>query len=208
VADFRDRLPTVRDQGMRSTCVAFASSVLNDLDGADHSPEFLAWCGWHIDGLPNEDSGMYLDAAGRALSRLGQPLEGIWPYLPTSAGQPPLAVFRDAFRNRAHSYARRAGFDPFVCQVQLAAGLPIVAGLDLYENFYRLTAASPELDAPEANDGWYGLHAVAIVGHRGGPYPWVIRNSWGETWGDSGYAYASDNSMTAHVREMMILRPP
>jgi hypothetical protein len=33
------------------------------------------------------------------------------------------------------------------------------------------------------------LHAILIVGHgvhQGKPY-WLVRNSWGESWGDNGF---------------------
>ena len=38
--------------------------------------------------------------------------------------------------------------------------------------------------------GTRGGHAVALVGYRPGEF--IVRNSWGTTWGDKGFGYASD----------------
>jgi len=40
-------------------------------------------------------------------------------------------------------------------------------------------------DEASASEG----HAVTVAGYD--DYGWIIRNSWGKQWGDSGYAYAS-----------------
>lgn len=45
------------------------------------------------------------------------------------------------------------------------------------------------LDSPDCADGLNVDHAVAVVGYgsEGGKSYYIVRNSWGATWGDQGY---------------------
>ncbi|MBI5507724.1 MAG: hypothetical protein HY903_03110 [Deltaproteobacteria bacterium] len=40
---------------------------------------------------------------------------------------------------------------------------------------------------PTANPGGYGLHAVVLVGYNDAEGAWIVRNSWGASWGENGY---------------------
>ncbi|WP_019507844.1 C1 family peptidase [Pleurocapsa sp. PCC 7319] len=44
-----------------------------------------------------------------------------------------------------------------------------------------------------------GGHAIAIVGYSADRF--IIRNSWGTSWGDQGYAYASYDYAEAALDE-------
>jgi len=44
------------------------------------------------------------------------------------------------------------------------------------------------------NNGNYPDHAIAIVGWDDDLQAWLIRNSWGEFWGDKGYAWVGYNA--------------
>jgi C1A family cysteine protease len=44
-----------------------------------------------------------------------------------------------------------------------------------------------------------GGHAVALVGYDQNQF--IVRNSWGEGWGDKGFAYASNNYAAAAFTE-------
>ena len=74
---------------------------------------------------------------------------------------------------------------------------PVVANMDVYKDFRYYTEGVYR--RPSAGffggfnlGGFEGGHAIAIVGYddngdeRGGC--WIVRNSWGEDWGEDGYA--------------------
>ncbi len=46
-------------------------------------------------------------------------------------------------------------------------------------------------DAAEAPSGRHGRHAMLIVGYTGNFF--IVKNSWGENWGDKGYCYIPKN---------------
>jgi hypothetical protein len=70
----------------------------------------------------------------------------------------------------------------------LATKGPILTRLDVDSTWDKAPANKGKLDVyrPLTQRGG---HAVAIVGYT--PDTFIIRNSWGTTWGDRGFAYAS-----------------
>lgn len=71
----------------------------------------------------------------------------------------------------------------------LAQNGPLLTCLDVDNNWNNADRSGKleEYDASSANGG----HAVAIVGYT--PSHFIVRNSWGTSWGDGGYAYVSNN---------------
>src|SRR5712692_5566143 len=85
--DLRPRLPAVKDQGPRGTCVAFAVTAAHEAERAQGGPvvedlaeEVLYWGCKQVDG--NYTPGTSFASAGVALARWGQPDESLWPYDP------------------------------------------------------------------------------------------------------------------------------
>lgn len=203
--DLRSQLPPARDQGSRSTCVAFAAGAFNDVvAGASHSTEFLAWCAVEVSGVDDESAGLSLQAAGDALTRLGQPPESRWPYQVLPAGAPPISAFRVARLLRRTAHKSQPGFNQAIALAELTAHRTVLLGLRLTPTFFAVTSSRPnvDFDRPLSPTSTF-LHAVALVGHLETAHPWLLRNSWGTGWGDAGHAYASDAFLNQHVLEML-----
>jgi C1A family cysteine protease len=77
----------------------------------------------------------------------------------------------------------------------LAAHGPILAGLSVDATWDNATVTRGKLDTFQANTV-RGGHAIAVVGYTS-DRRFIIRNSWGTSWGDRGFAYASEAYINA-----------
>ena len=76
----------------------------------------------------------------------------------------------------------------------LATNGPILAGLSVDQTWDNATATHGNLDAFLPNTV-RGGHAVTIVGYTA-TGRFIVRNSWGQAWGDKGFGYASPAYIT------------
>lgn len=66
---------------------------------------------------------------------------------------------------------------------------PIVAAINVDSTFENASETKGKLDEYDT-DNIYGGHCICFVGYTSDNRI-IIRNSWGTTWGDKGFAYAS-----------------
>jgi hypothetical protein len=71
----------------------------------------------------------------------------------------------------------------------LATKGPILARLGVDATWDKATQTKGKLAVYQPNTV-RGGHAVALVGYS--PDRFIVRNSWGTSWGDNGFAYASN----------------
>jgi hypothetical protein len=75
---------------------------------------------------------------------------------------------------------------------------PILTRLDVDTTWDGATKTRPNLDVYDAAHT-RGGHCVALVGYT--PDRFIVRNSWGDNWGDNGFAYASNKYAAAAFTE-------
>lgn len=197
--DLRGRLGAVRDQGLRPTCLAFAASAAHEatLD----SNEYLSVEALHVfaksrDEEPDEE-GTTIDAVVAALEFDGQCHESDWAY-----GQPSLG---NATAEFLRTTSVRHTDDPLSFTMDsLAAGRVVVIALALTDGWF-----DPEPDGrirpPERESAWLGWHAVAATGYDERERHLIVRNSWGDGWGDGGYGRLSYESLLNSVHEVFVV---
>ncbi len=180
-------LGPVRDQGNRSTCLAFAATAAHEQARPEDAPlgeELLYWACKQIDddGLP----GTYPESAALALSDPGQSDAALWPYDATRVesaadyAPPAAALAPDAART---AKLQRVPATLGVLGDLITAGHAVVLGLELWPAFYA--AGAGDLDPPTSADLLGDGHAVALVGIDSDVL--TLRNSWGKSWGDAGH---------------------
>lgn len=200
--DLRSELGPIRNQGpFRGTCLAFAVTAAHEHHRSDFSPlsvEMLYWGAKRMDG--DTKSGTTIRSADQALRRWGQPAEDLWAY--------------DTVRDDQHAdYQPSAiAIDPAACHlgsldlhsidVATITGLlenrtVTVIGIPTWRGLSRPIKGRLTNPSPADLDGFH--HALVIVGYRSDTNELLLRNSWGTSWGENGYAWISFNFLTDHV---------
>ena len=77
----------------------------------------------------------------------------------------------------------------------LAATGPILAALNVDKTWDDATLNSGNMDVFQPNTV-RGGHCISIVGYRADGR-FIVRNSWGTTWGDKGFGYATESYIQA-----------
>ncbi len=161
------------------------------------------------------DTGAYIRNTIQALATMGSPPEREWPYdirlfdvEPTGRLYAYAANFKAVEYKRIDTYNNDPEDSLLLAQLVLAAGFPLVLGFPVYTSIEEVTAEqwvipipgwSQETAQKIDHDQLSGGHAVLVVGYDKnipvkGPAgttqgAFIIRNSWGEQWGDQGFAY-------------------
>lgn len=186
-----DHLPEVYDQGAVGSCTAQALAGAIEIlaPRAGYAPERpsrvdLYYRERALEGSTREDAGALLADGVAALSRGWLP-EAQWPHLGVWSPRwvaPPPALSPDAPR-LVNSEPLAVTLDDVAWE--LACGHPVVVGLEV-------TAAweDPSGDTlPPPEGTGIGGHAVCLVGYDRERGAFRVRNSWGASWRDGGYAW-------------------
>ena len=192
--DLRAQLTKVRDQGARPTCLAFAATTAHEHARQCQeylSPEYLYYFASNKGAL----SGVNVSDIARTLEKNGQPGEGDCAYQATGCPPgwiPPKHVVVYRRLSKILSPGAKNMVDV------LRRGRLAVLGIAIPDSFFK--PSFPWLIADQGPIR--GLHAVVAVGlgMYAGKQCFLIRNSWGCSWGDQGYAWLGEEFINAHLR--------
>jgi uncharacterized protein YhjY with autotransporter beta-barrel domain len=196
----------VHEQGNAGACYAFAAiaaaeSTYNratghfDAAAADFSESFIAWSlDPKYDGIWGAyGSNQYYDEL-QGLVDFGVPSEAAFPYVDADPGVQ--NHHWDAPRVKFSSWHRLPAYDVETMKRALSTFGAIDAGILVGEPLgdYKGGVYNDDNHAATnvVDNNSDGNHRVAIVGWQdsppeGGDGAWIARNSWSDTWGESGY---------------------
>lgn len=192
----------VWDQGQLGSCVAHGAPAafvteMKKQGEREVMPSRLAVYYWgrKIEGSISSDSGLEVRDGIKALVKMGAPAESLWPYkISQFKKAPPAKAVADGTKHQALKYARvdNSG-DARQMMQALAGGLPIVIGITVFESFESDEVARTGIvPMPEPSEQVLGGHCLLIVGYKADAQKgttFIVRNSWGASWGDKGYCY-------------------
>jgi len=193
----------VRNQGSCGGCYAFGALAaaestynramgLSDDAAANFSESFIIWTlSKYYDGLKGCDGTDYSYDELSGVLEYGVVTESAYPYSETDPGEgdnhldSATGLFTEWYRippNDIETMKRiiyRVG--------ALDAAVEVDAGMDAYDGgiFSNSTRDVTEVLPYETGTN----HAVSIVGWDDTDGYWILRNSWGEAWGEDGYMY-------------------
>lgn len=204
--DLRSKCPPAYDQGDLGSCTANAGCACRVITLGQSELQlsrlFLYYEERTIEKTVKEDSGASLRDTCKVMNKVGVCEEKYMPYDIEKFDKPPS---RDALMNaqkyRVSAYKSLDNLNEIKQSIALTQQ-PILIGMDVYESFEGdAVAKTGIMPMPRASEKKFGGHAVLVVGYMDNPryglsrrpvFPsgyLIVRNSWGEKWGDKGYFY-------------------
>jgi C1A family cysteine protease len=197
--DLRAKCPKVYNQGNLGSCTAnaIAGAIEFELLKAKArkvftpSRLFIYYNERDVEGSVKEDSGAQIRDGIKSVNKVGAPPEDLWKYSDNNPGpfqkKPPKNAYTEAARHQVVSYQR---VPRVLGQFKgcLASGYPFVFGFTVYTAFEdEAVARTGKLDMPAPDEKVLGGHAVLAVGYDDSANRFIVRNSWGASWGKKGY---------------------
>lgn len=195
--DLRSKCPVVFDQGLLGSCTANACASLcwyAELKEGHPSVEpsrlFIYYNTRVIEGTVGIDSGASIRDAIKAVAQCGYAPDVDWPYdIHKFTERPPQKAYDDAQKKIVTQY-HSVPQTPSHLKAALALGGPVEFGFSVYSSFEGDEVAKTGImTMPRPHEVVVGGHAVNLVGYDDSKQLYIVRNSWGEGWGDKGYFY-------------------
>lgn len=209
--DLRQKCPDVYNQGPLGSCTANAIAGAYEFDmmaqeeKAIFTPSrlFIYYNERAMEGTIPTDSGAQIRDGIKSIGKQGVVPESEWPYdISAFTTEPSPALYTEAKNHTAVKYSRVAQDIKHIKQA-LVDGHPIVFGFSVYESFESEEVAKTGImPMPEKSEQLLGGHAVMAVGYDDEQGRVIVRNSWGDSWGDKGcfympYEFISDSGMAS-----------
>jgi C1A family cysteine protease len=195
--DLRKACPSVYNQGNLGSCTANAIAAAFEFEQGKQGEQefvpsrlFIYYNERAMEHTINSDSGAQIRDGIKSVNKLGVCPESLWTYDdgPEKFKQKPSsASYTSALKNQLLSY-KRLMQSLVQMKACLAEGYPFVFGFTVYDNIFAPSVAKTgHLPLPKITDHIQGGHAVMAVGFDDKNNWFIVRNSWGEQWGMSGY---------------------
>ncbi|XP_005038417.1 PREDICTED: dipeptidyl peptidase 1 [Ficedula albicollis] len=190
----------VRNQGSCGSCYAFSSMgmleaririLTNNTQKPVFSPQQVVSCSQYSQGC---DGGFPYLIGGKYVQDFGVVEEDCFPY---TAQDSPCLFKRSCYHYYASEYHYVGGFyggcNEALMKLELVLHGPLTVAFEVYNDFmlykegiYHHTGLRDNLNPFELTN-----HAVLLVGYGKDPESgekfWIVKNSWGTSWGEDGY---------------------
>jgi hypothetical protein len=200
--DLRRNFSYIKNQGQQGACLAFALSAVMEYtvkqkksETADFSEAFLYYEARKKAGQENVDKGSFFIYAIETLRELGICSEQFMPYseydytsIPSQRAYDNALPYRITIVNTVNQQ-----LDDL--RSALYNGYPIAFSAAIFSSFGNgANGVVPMPSKTETQNCQYGgythsYHAMVIVGYNDDKQQFIVRNSWGDAFGENGYCY-------------------
>lgn len=196
--DLRLKCPPIYDQGQLGSCTA--NAIAGNIGFIQNffmaSRLFIYYNERTLEGTTKTDSGAAIRDGIKTVNQQGVCPETMWAYIISKfATKPPISCYAQALKDVITQYLKISTLsDMKNC---LVAGYPFVFGFSVYTNFESaIVARTGIINLPTKGEKLLGGHAVMCVGYDDSTQRFIVRNSWGTSWGQKGYFTIPYNYLT------------
>jgi len=201
--DLRKYATPVGDQGQTSRCSAFAwthaAELVNNMKTGSTprlAPNYTMLQFQRMQGDARDYSYAYSGGdgtvsgtdPGQVLAEHGTCKQELWP----DDAEVPLTSERNLISDAEKHHLEGTPHPIAIDDIRkvLSAGCPVHVAMNTGATFSDV-GRDGVFSAAEGPSGRHGRHAMLIVGYTGNFF--IVKNSWGENWGDKGYCYIPKN---------------
>lgn len=201
--DLRQYAGDIEQQGQLGSCVANATvsaleMMLQRAGRFAHQSRLFVYYNARQGqpGLEGKDKGSYLSDGFKSCWKYGVPEETVWPYIESKVNvKPSDTAYALASATKVTKYQRVGQFNvPGSVErikTALAMGYPVTISMYITDALYSMSGKLGDDSCLYRGGGKrVGGHAMNIVGYT--PKGFIVENSWGNDWGDVGFALLTD----------------
>ena len=193
IVDLRSLMPPIVDQEDLGSCTACALAALLGKAKSSKSPYSRLYIYYNQRIEENNifiDSGATMLDSIKSIQNYGACPESIWPYEVSKFSEKPTSqCYIEGSENKALK-VKNINENLNELKTALYKGYPIAFGIQVYQSFESHSVAiTGHVRMPKYGEVCLGGHAVTMVGYDDTKQCFIVRNSWGTSWGDKGYFY-------------------
>ena len=193
--DLRDSFTPIKNQGSLGACSAFTMVGIyeyilkkNHQQEMDLSESFVYYNVRKKEHKEKEDSGSSLYSIVVSMGTEGVCLERLCPYSTNPNISPSVEAYADA---KTRKIVKALNVRPKIEDIKsaVAQGYPVAISLKIYDSFSADAGFVQRPSEDEIKEAKSGNHAMIVCGYSDDEKIFIVRNSWGTTFGDKGYCY-------------------
>ncbi len=189
--DLRSMMPEIRSQGNVGACTAYSTVsvfeyLLSNKEQTRLSELYVYYMSRTYTDRTHIDEGVSIHDSIQSLMDYGVCPWELWDNTQSFDSEPSEEAKKTA-RDRVVTVAMNVEHNIEHFKSAISEGYPVIFGLKLYNSF-----ANPPrgfVTWPEEGEQELGNHAMVMCGYSDEGKFFIVRNSWGTTYGDDGYCY-------------------